>query len=353
MHEPTVHYVAGLPRSGSTLLMNLLGQNPAHHVTPTNGLDDMILGNRDSWTRHGAFRAQGLEQVEKRMRDSMRGFILWHYEDELASGKVVFDKGRAWLSALEVLEAIFGRTVPVIVTVRDVRSIVASFERLYRKNPMMRLPFMGQAYYAAQHTQGRAQILLSDSGIIGANINRVRDALHRAPDRCILVPYRQLATDPQRTLAYVHQRLSLAPYTYDPENVKQLTVEDDTLHGWGPKLHQVRQKVRAPLTDQPWADVLTPQLAQQLAQVYADVNRIAALTYGDRSQKPPEQPGDAGMLRHLVQGGQIPAAPMPAPAPPDVITADSDADSDGDNHAGTPTPPPTQDGDGEGAEAEA
>ncbi len=38
-----VHFLGGLPRAGSTLLMNLLGQNPKFTVTPTSGLLELII----------------------------------------------------------------------------------------------------------------------------------------------------------------------------------------------------------------------------------------------------------------------------------------------------------------------
>jgi len=37
----TVHFVSGLPRSCSTLLCNLLAQNPRVHATPTSPLHEI------------------------------------------------------------------------------------------------------------------------------------------------------------------------------------------------------------------------------------------------------------------------------------------------------------------------
>ena len=46
-----------VPRSGSTLLLNLLAQNPAVRVTPTNGLAELLLTVRDAWTEKVEFRS--------------------------------------------------------------------------------------------------------------------------------------------------------------------------------------------------------------------------------------------------------------------------------------------------------
>jgi hypothetical protein len=257
--------------------MNLLGQNPYHHVTATNGLAGMVLGLRDSWTRDPAFLAQGLETVQPRIVSATRGMMYGFYEKELSARKVVFDKSRAWTSAIEVLDLLFpDRPPPIIVTVRDVRAIVASFESLYRANPMTRMSFAGPAFHKAQTVAGRAEVLLSESGVIGHSINSLRDAMHRIPDRLIVIPYRQLASDPKKTLTYLHARLMLPAFDYDPDHVEQITQEDDVVHGWGPTLHTIRSQVAVPESE-PWFDVLPPPLVQGLGQVYSDINNLAGM----------------------------------------------------------------------------
>ena len=44
-----IHLVVGLPSSGSTLLMNILGQNKEFYVTATSGILDMISQVLNSW----------------------------------------------------------------------------------------------------------------------------------------------------------------------------------------------------------------------------------------------------------------------------------------------------------------
>lgn len=273
---PTIHFVAGLPRSGSTLLLNLLGQNPGHHVTPTNSLLWMMAVIRDNWSSNDAFVAQGLQNIEHRIPAALRGMAYGFYERELgAKHQVVFDKNRAWMTQIELLERVFNRRVPVIVTVRDVKAIVASFEKLYRKNPVARRQYLGPAYIQAQTIDGRARVLMSAGGIIGMPVSALRDALNRGvADRLLIVPYNKLVSDPKGTLASMHQQLGLLPFEYDPDNVQQITKEDDAIHGWGFDLHTVRPKIEPP-TAPPWEGILPPHTCQWLDQEFADINRIA------------------------------------------------------------------------------
>ncbi len=53
----TIHFVAGLPRSGSTLLCNILNQNPKFHATATSGILDIVLAIRNQWENVDTLKA--------------------------------------------------------------------------------------------------------------------------------------------------------------------------------------------------------------------------------------------------------------------------------------------------------
>ena len=282
---PVIHFVAGLPRSGSTLLQNLLAQNPGHHVTPTNGLISMMGVVRDNWTKFDAFKAQGLQNVQPRIGAGLRAMSYGFYEEELSAGKVVFDKSRGWLQHIEMLEEVYRRPVRVVCTVRDLRAVAASFEKLHRKNPMGRRQHLGASYFAAQTIDGRARVLASPGGIFGLPVNYIRDAMSRgAADRVIVVRYQDLTSRPQETMDWLHGKLGLPGFEYDPNNVEQVTFEDDSVHGWGPDLHRIRSKVEPP-AEAPWAGVLPEKTCQWLNEEFAD---IQGLVYSSPLGKPAE-----------------------------------------------------------------
>jgi len=274
--QPVIHYVAGLPRSGSTLLVNLLGQNPAHHVTPTNGFISMVSAARDVWATNEGFRAQGIQNVQPRVAAAIRGMSYGFYERELSDGKVVFDKNRGWPAQIELMEQVYRRPVRVICTVRDVKSVAASFEKMHRNNPLLRRKHLGPAYFQATTIDGRAQVLTSPAGIIGHPANMLRDALNRGvSDRLIIVPFHLLTTSPKETLDYIHRRLGMEPWDgYDPDNVQQITQEDDAVYGWGYDLHKIRSKVE-PATEAAWDGVLPPHTCRWIDQQFADLNYLA------------------------------------------------------------------------------
>ena len=270
---PRLHFVAGLPRSGSTLLMNLLGQNPAHHVTPTSGLIELFVTVKNRWTEFIEFKAEGLETAKPRVLGSLRGILHGHFEQELQDGNTVFDKSRGWLQYIEPLEETLGRKVKIIVTVRDVRAIVASFEKIYRSRSIDYREALGDSFFNCQTIEGRTRELLSPKSVLGLSIARLRDALARGVgDRLVIVPYAALTCEPTATSALLHQALELPAFAYDPEDVRQTTYEDDAVHGMD--LHRIRSKIEPP-AKVPWEGVLPDALSAELAAKYSDFNRLS------------------------------------------------------------------------------
>lgn len=268
-----LHFVSGLPRSGSTLLLNLLGQNPRHHVTPTSGLIELFVTIKNRWPECIEFKAEGLEKVKPRVLGALHGLLAGYFEPELTAGKTVFDKSRGWLQYIEPLEEALQRRVRILVTVRDVRAIVASFEKLYRNRSIDYRDPTGDGFYQGQTIEGRAQMLLGPKSVVGLTIARLRDALARGmADRLLIVPYRALTTCPVETMDLLHGMLGLVPFDYDPNHVEQITQEDDHFHGMN--LHKIRTRVEPPV-ESPWQGLLPAETCQWIEAEYADINRLA------------------------------------------------------------------------------
>ena len=75
MTDKTIYFVAGLPRSGSTLLTNLLAQNPRMHATPTSGIIAMLVAVRNGWDQNEAFRAMERGQSEATKARVLRAML--------------------------------------------------------------------------------------------------------------------------------------------------------------------------------------------------------------------------------------------------------------------------------------
>ena len=124
---------SSMPRSGSTLIQNILGQNPDIHVTPTDGFLELIYGARVNYTNNAEFKAQDQDQMIKAWRmfcnEGMKG-----YAKGLSDKPNTCIKSRGIGANYNWFEAFMGEEPKVICMVRNVKDILSSMEKMHRAN---------------------------------------------------------------------------------------------------------------------------------------------------------------------------------------------------------------------------
>ncbi len=254
-------FLGGLPRSGSTLLANILNQNPRFHATPTSGLLEMLLIVRNNWNNITEFRATRNDLAKFR---TLRAMLFAFYEN--IDKPFIFDKSRGWLAHLEMAESLLGHKAKVLVPVRDIRDVLTSFEKLWRKESASGQISQERENYAKfQTVEGRCDIWLQPAQPVGIAYNRIKDALRRGyADRMYFVFFDELTTKPGEVMRGIYEFLGEPYFDHDFRNVEQSTHEDDFFHGFK-DLHTIRNQV-APVATQ-WKEVLGP-----FAEKYAKLN---------------------------------------------------------------------------------
>jgi sulfotransferase len=240
----TIYFLAGLPRSGSTLLANILLQNPAVHVTATSGICDMLVQVRNGWDRNDAFQAMervASEYVKGNVLRSMLQSYFQHVERPIC-----IDKNRYWAEFLEMAAQLVGGRdrVKVLVTVRDLRDVAASFEKLYRNTSALgQLPQEASMALKFKTALGRAEVFIDDAQPVGRAYNAIRDAVTRGwHDRMHFIDFDDLTRKPKETLDGIYRFLEVKPHAHDFARVEQVTFEDDFVYGFK-DLHVIRPKV--------------------------------------------------------------------------------------------------------------
>ena len=235
------YFISGLPRSGSTLLCNILAQNPELYVSPaTSGCHDVLFNIRNQWDRLVEHQAEGVnyDQLKRVMSAAMDAY---HNTDK----EVVVDKGRGWLSLIEMIEFIKGEPPKIIVPVRDISEVLASFEMLWRKNlGKTQWAFESSDYVRAQTVQGRCEIWSEQAQPVGLAYNRVKDAIGRGKADCLLfVEFDELTRNPSRVMEKIYEFVGEDLFDHNFEKVEQVTSEDDVNVHRIPGLHSIRTKV--------------------------------------------------------------------------------------------------------------
>lgn len=274
-------FIAGLPRSGSTLLATLLRQNPRFHARMSSPLARIA----SAALAEMAGEDGPLVSADKR-RCVLRGLFDSYYAEEGQTRQIIFDTNRGWGARLPLLADLFGE-VKMICMVRDVASIMDSFEILVRRNAVDRSAlFLDERERATVYS--RAEALLLPHRTIGYALASLKEAFYGEHARSLLmVEYDHLVRAPAQTLHCIYQFLGERPFNHCFDNLQY----DEPGFDAGiatPGLHYVKPSVKPAARRL----VLPPDLRDRLTPLnfwrqpdQSDASLVVSARHGSRGDK--------------------------------------------------------------------
>jgi sulfotransferase len=236
-----IFFNSSLPRSGSTLLQNLLAQNPDFYCTPTSGVLELVFGARANYTNSPEFKAQDADLMKMAFRGFCRDGMFGFY-NSITDKKYVLDKSRGWGYYQPFLD-FFYPNPKIICMIRDPRCIFASMENNYRKNPD-HSNMTNDSEMRNITTEQRIDTW-AGSQPVGLAFERLRQVIKEQRDKSMLfIKYEDLTKNPADQVKRIYEYLEIEPYDHDFNNVQQVTQEDDLVYGiFGD--HKIQTKVEA------------------------------------------------------------------------------------------------------------
>jgi len=252
-----LHFIAGLPRSGSTLLAGILRQNPRFHAAMTSPVGGMVQAMLNTFT---VGHETSVFLDEERRRAILRAIVAAYYTPQ-AEKEVLFDTNRIWTARLPLLRALYPGA-RVICCVRDVAWILDSFERLVRRNA-----FEPSRLFATPEERAtvfsRTEVLANRDRVVGFAWSALKEAYYgEHSDALLLVEYDLLCQKPEACLRLIYDWLGEPWFDHDFEAVDYDEPEFDRQVG-APGLHAVRRKV----TWEARPTVLPPDVFEKFASL--------------------------------------------------------------------------------------
>ena len=232
-----VHFISGLPRSGSTLLAALLRQNPKFHTDITGPVAQLCGVVHQKIGGTGEF---SVLFDERRCAQMLQGVFDTYYA-HVPAGSVVFDTNRTWTGRAALLGTLYP-DCKIICCVRDIGWIIDSIERMRVKNPLKLSKLFTQTTGDSIYTRVD-RLMNSETGLIGAAWSTLREAwFSDAATRLIVIPYDVLVREPAKTLGRLYREIGEPYYEHDFQNVTYEAPDYDSNLGM-PGLHTVRKAV--------------------------------------------------------------------------------------------------------------
>jgi sulfotransferase len=220
--------VTGLPRAGSTLLCQLLGEHPEIHCEGhSSPLCNTLLGIRRMISDDSFFLSQldhSFDVSYGHLASAMQGFLRGWNQD--CQKKVVVDKNRAWLHAIEMLLHIEPEA-KLIVCLRELGQIYGSIEAQHQRTILV--DFID--HLADYDRFGRADMLFAKDKAIGApmiSLHAVPDLPKHVLERLFFVRFEDLMEQPVACMSQIYSWLGLSPYTINPDKLQIGPQESDS-----------------------------------------------------------------------------------------------------------------------------
>jgi sulfotransferase len=247
----TYHFMAGLPRSGSTVLSAILNQNPDVYASPQTDLIGMLYNLESSIPSYESYKAgllhQGFASVMHKMTDTFYSHI---------DKPVIIDKNRGWGTPYnwDNLSGYVNAEGKVILTMRPILEVLASFVKVSRHSQKItrHQQYLNPNLWVSSYrneTDAVVDNLMMPNGEIDRAIFSIANLLTNHSDRVCVVWFDDLLDRPEATLKNIYSFLGIDSTNHNFGKILAVDNHDD-LSGYGVAgLHDVKKKLAKPKTD--------------------------------------------------------------------------------------------------------
>jgi sulfotransferase len=232
-----VFFLAGLPRSGSTLLGSLIGQRQDFTVTPTSPILDILCATNNVLD---AINKQYTFDYQTKSKFVYQAIIKGWYGD--IQTRYVLDKHRGYPKNVVPLKMFFTPNPRIICTNRPVADVITSYIALIEKNNDSN-NFVDDALRKQNvpiNIANRAKMLWEN--FISDPYNSLTYGIKNFRENLYIIEYDELVKNPKNILSEIYKFLNIEYFeNHEFQNIENRCAEEKDA-AWGLKnLHLIRK----------------------------------------------------------------------------------------------------------------
>ena len=238
-------FMAGMQRSGATIISQILNQNPDIWVSPASPLFKMMLTQAQSHNE--------LENIDYNRSAAIDDVIATiphaFYQDK--SAKYIIDKNLNWPSptGVEVITRYITKNVKFICPVRNVLDVLVSFDTIINAHPESKNNQMDEQVLATTFpdkplADRRADFLMQHDKDVALSLNFMKHALVSQYRHLFhFIDYDDFINNPQEEINKIYAFLEIENYNHEFKNVEDISgISENSLTGIK-HLHTIRPTI--------------------------------------------------------------------------------------------------------------
>ena len=246
--KKTYYFMAGLPRSGSTLLSSILNQNPRFYSGPSSPVLSTMFVIENHLLQDELYH--GYPKPDQ--MNGMIGDVINHFYSDVEQ-PVVIDKNRAWVARVPYIEQYIKQNAKIICPVRDIEEVLTSMIMMIRRNPYKegnpRINFIDEQLVKLNipiNDDNRCEYIAGPDGILGQSLNAIMEGVNAGfGDRFHYVEYTDLVNRPKETLKKLYEFLGEEPFDHKFEGLGNSNRERDMETYGLEDMHEVRSTLKS------------------------------------------------------------------------------------------------------------
>lgn len=235
------YFLAGLHRSGNTVLSSILNQNPDFYVSPISPLVEYM------WRCHIDDFEGSLTNPKTYRKNKMISEMIKNYYEDIDK-PVIVDRSKSWANPdnIVMIKQYISEKPKVIFTIRPLIECVASEIKIRKEHILLD---MKKAQYPINNkfsiNDNIAEFILQ--GNLYFTETLAIQSLSDPSNSGIIhiVDYHELINSPTNTINNIYNFLDLPEYTHDFKNIKRIEHELDLKVGLPADLHKIRKKLES------------------------------------------------------------------------------------------------------------
>ena len=261
--------VCGLLRSGSTILVNILNQNPDITISPDSILSTVVLNAQETFSQSVSESQYDADTSYEMFANFCRsGIESWI--STISKTPYYIDKCRSWGHQLDFLFNIYPK-IKIVLIIRDLRGIASSIEKI-QKNTVMEYKsdflFGDQPYDFNKEDLYINKIKnVFETCMLRKNlicIKEILDVRREYFDSIKIIRYEDLILETNCTINSIYDHLDIPKFSHDLDNIKQHPYHDSFYLPYG------RHKVKTSMEKfDPYKFLVPPKIQDFLIENYS------------------------------------------------------------------------------------